>query len=387
MHKDKRTASTFILSFLFLCFCTWNTNAQKLQVKSILHQEYLPDDNNELVLTSQIKREFNLFNKLALFEEYLIDKNKELELAHQKRLSYDPKGRHQNTLEYDGEGILQAETKIYWDAYNNKSKVEQIQYDNGQQTSIVVTYLLEYNEEGQKEQEKFFNDDGVQIQGKTWYYNNQKEISKSYTWIENRKEPRKEIYTTYKRNSNGDLTQSIAIEKVNGKEFRKDIRYFSNNYIIEWKTYIEGKLDGHFFNEYRDSVIIRTTRQNKRKILTLEEAAKEKERIERRKKKDTNHSRDVSNEDIFVTNTEYDAYGNILITTQSVNEKVIMVTQYTYDDYGNQIKMLKVNKETDVKEEFLQSYDDWGNPAKQTNKKNGKIISEDRFTYEYFPRE
>ncbi|WMX14845.1 MULTISPECIES: hypothetical protein [unclassified Aureispira] len=384
MHREKST--TFILIILLGSFFSLSTHAQKLQIKSILHQQYIPNDEGKMELAAQVKREFNLFNKLALFEEYKVDKDEKLELTVQEKLSYDPKGRHQNTLKYNGEGILQAESKIYWDEYNNKSKVEQIKYDDGQQTSVAVTYLLEYNSEGQKEQEKFFDIDGTQIKGKTWFYNNQKEISKSLLWIENRKEPRKEILTNYKRNNDGDLVQSITTEKVNGKEFRKDIRYFSNNYVVEWKTFIDGKLESHFFNEYRDSVIIRTTRQNKRQVLTLEEAAKEQERINKRTSK-SKISKANKDTDIFVTNTEYDAYGNILVTTQSINDRVLTVTQYAYDDYGNQIKLLKVDKENDIKEETLKEYDDWGNISKQIFKKNDKIVKEDHYTYEYFPRD
>lgn len=374
-----------ITTITFLCFFAFSLSAQKPQVKSIVHKKYTLNDNNELSLSGQTKKEFNLFNSLSLKEEYSVNKKKELQLEQQQRLSYDPKGRHQNTLQYDGQGILQAETKLYWDEYNNKNKVEQIQYNNGQQTSVAITYLLEYDSDGNKQNEKFFNSNGTQVKGRTWYYNNQKEIYKSFTWLENKKEPRKEIYTNYKRNKSGDLIQSITIEKVNGKEFRKDIRYFSNNYVIEWKTFIEGKLENHFINEYRDSVIIRTTRQNKRKILTLEEAAKEKERLERKKSRTTKpKDADV---DIFVTNTEYDAYGNILVSSQSINEKVIMVTQYTYDDYGNRIKTMKVDKEKDTKEEELIEYDDWGNITKEVNKKNDRVIYENHYKYEYFPRE
>lgn len=384
MHKEIST--TFILTLLWSTFFALNISAQKLQIKSIQHQQYLPDEKGELKLVVQEKKEYNLFNKLSLFEEYKTNKNDKLELTLQEKLSYDPKGRHQNTLKYNGEGILQAESKIYWDEYNNKSKVEQIKYDNGQQTSVAVTYLLMYNSEGQKENEKFFDNNGNQIKGKTWYYNNQKEISKSLLWIENRKDPRKEIYTNYKRDNNGDLIQSVATEKINGKEFRKDVRYFSNNYVTEWKTFIDGKLESHFFNEYRDSVIIRTTRQNKRQVLTLEEAAKEKERLDKRKSKNQ-RSKTPKDKDIFVTNTEYDAYGNILVTTQSFNDRVITVTQYTYDDYGNQVKVLKINKEKEIKEETLTEYDDWGNISKQIYKKNDKLVKEDHYKYEYFPRD
>ncbi|MBL4648375.1 MAG: hypothetical protein JKY03_01495 [Aureispira sp.] len=384
MHKE--TSTIFILTLLLSTCLLFNINAQKLQIKSISHQQHLVNKDGKMTLAAQAKKEFNLFNKLSLLEKYKVSKENKMELVLQEKLSYDPKGRHQNTLKYNGKGILQAESKIYWDEYNNKSKVEQIKYDNGQQTSVAITYLLEYNSTGQKEQEKFFNISGTQIKGKTWYYNNQKEISKSLLWIDNYKEPRKEIYTNYKRNNDGDLIQSITTEKINGKEFRKDIRYFSKNYVIEWKTFIGGKLESHFFNEYRDSVIIRTTRQNKRQVLTLAEVAKEKERLEKRTRRNSlpKINRDT---DIFVTNTEYDAYGNILVTSQSFNNKVITVTQYTYDDYGNQTKLLKVDKENEIKEETLKEYDEWGNISKLVYLKNDKLIKEDYYTYEYFPRD
>jgi hypothetical protein len=384
MHKETFTILILLL-LLSTCF-SFNTKAQKLQIKSISHQQHLADKDGKMTLASQAKKEFNIFNKLSLLEEYEVNKEGKMELTVQEKLSYDPKGRHQNTLRYNGKGILQAESKIYWDEYNNKSKVEQIKYDNGQQTSVAITYLLEYNSAGQKEHEKFFNTGGTQIKGRTWYYNSQKEISKSLLWIDNYKEPRKEIQTHYKRNSDGDLTQSITTEKINGKEFRRDIRYFSKNYVIEWKTLIEGKLESHFFNEYRDSVIIRTTRQNKRQVITLEEAEKEKERIKKRSSR-APLAKTNKDTDIFVTNTEYDAYGNILVISQSFNNKVITVTQYTYDDYGNQTKLLKVDKEKEIKEETLKEYDEWGNVSKLNYIKNDIPIKEDYYTYEYFSRD
>ena len=383
MHKEKSTI--FILTLLLSTCFSFSINAQKLQVKSILHQQYLVNKDGKMALASQVKREFNLFNKLSLMEESEINKEDKMELTFQEKLSYDPKGRHQNTLKYNGKGILQAESKIYWDEYNNKSKIEQIKHDNGQKTSVAVTYLLEYNSAGQKEQEKFFDTDGKQIKGKIWYYNKQNEINKSLLWVDNYKEPRKEIQSSYKRNSDGDLTQSITTEKINGKEFRKDIRFFSKNYVIEWKTFIEGKLESHFYNEYRDSVIIRTTRQNKRQVLSLEEVKKKQERLEKRTSK--NSVPKNNDADIFVTNTEYDPYGNILVTSQSFNNKVITVTQYTYDDYGNQIKLLKVDKEKEIKEETIKEYDEWGNVSKLVYIKNDKPVKEDYYTYEYFSRD
>lgn len=376
----------FTKFFMMLCcsllLASSSATAQKPQIKSIEHERYVSVED-KLTLQSKTKKEYNLFNKLSFQEEYTVSPKKDLELTKQIRLNYDPKGRHQNTLEYDKDGILLSEMKLYWDSYNNKSKVEHINYDDGQQKSVTITYLLEYNENGEKKEEKYFDNNGQQLKGRTWFYNKQNEIDKTYVWEEKYKEPRKETYTTYKRNKEGDLTQSISIEKINGKEFRKDVRYFSKNYVTEWLTYIDGKLESHFFNEYRDSVIIRTTRKNKREILSLEEAAKQQERLKRRR--NNRNARGKKNtEDVFVTNTEYDAYGNILVTTQSINDKVTSTIQYAYDDYGNQIKVLKVNKENNTKEEELKEYDDWGNTARRIIKKNDKIVSEDKYTYLYF---
>lgn len=367
------------------------TQAQKSQIKTIAH-EHLEPINGELKLIEMVKKEFNDFNKLSFSETYRLDEQQKLELVQQVRLGYDPKGRHQNTMKYDANGVLQAETKLYWDSNNNKSKVEQIDYSNGKQKNVRVTYQLTYNNAGDKEAEQYYDKDGNPVSGRTWFYNNRKEIDKSYAWEESQREPRKETYTSYKRDKKGDLTQSTTIQKINGKEFRKDIRYFSDTYVVEWLTYIEGKLQSHFINEYRDSVIIRTTRRNKRQVLTLEEAAKEKERIERRLEKSRKNNKGktavkTEEDDIFMTNTEYDAYGNILVSAQSKNSKVIMVTQYTYDDYGNPIKIFKIDKVHNTTETELLEYDDWGNTSKRVLKKNGNIISEDRYQYTYFDRE
>lgn len=380
-------ASFTKLTVAFCCALllgSFSTTAQKPQIKSVEHERHVVI-NGKLTLKTKFKKEYNLFNKLSLQEKYTVSKeDNALELVTQTRLNYDPKGRHQNTLKYDKSGALISEMKLYWDAYNNKSKVELVNYDDGQQKSVAVTYLLEYNEDGEKKEEKYFDDNGKQVKGRTWFYNKQREIEKTYVWEEKYKEPRKETYTAYKRNKSGDLTQSTSVEKINGKEFRKDVRYFSDNYVTEWLTYIDGRLESHFFNEYRDSVIIRTTRKNKRQVLTLEEAAKEQERLERRKNNRNTRAKKNIDEDIFVTNTEYDAYGNILVTSQSINDKVIMVTQYTYDDYGNQIKILKVDKEKDTKSEELKEYDDWGNTAQRILKKNDKVVSKDIYKYIYF---
>lgn len=371
-----------IFSLLFISTMV----AQKAQVKSIVQEKYLPNEDDELALSLKIEQQYNQYKNLTREEYFYPDGDNELKTDRKKVYSYDSKGRLLHILEYNGDNILETEEKTYWDDEGTKTRVENISYTGGQQSSVSVSYLLEYSASSNKRIEKFYDNDGRQVKERTWYYNKQNEIIKSYTWITKKNQPQKEIEITYKRDNDGDLVKSVSREKVNGKIYRKDIRDFSNNYVIKWKKYIEGKLESEFINEYRDSVIIRSTRKNKRKIITLEQDEKRKAKIEKLKERRIKRKTKPGDE-IWVSNTEYDAYGNILITTQSVGDDVIMVVQYAYDDYGNKIKTLKINKEKDTKEEERLSYDEQGSIAKRTILKNNKVVSEDRFTYKYYTKD
>jgi hypothetical protein len=364
----------YILIFLFSLSAN-NTWAQKPRIKFVQQQRLLPNDKGEKELQVQIEQYFNEFGDMTRQEYFYKDLNGQLKSDRKTLLSYDSKGRHQNTLDYNGQNILEKETKIFWDEKNNKNKVEEISYVEGRQATVAVTYLLEYDENGNKKEEKYFDDKGNIIRRRVWQYNSENEVVKAVTWVEEYNKPRTEETVTYQRDKDGNLNKSTSIEKVNGKEFRKDVRIFSNNYVTHWKKYIEGKLESEFINEYRDSVIIRQI-QNKRVVI---DPAKEKNQPKSAKKKD-------NKEDIWVTNTEYDVYGNVLVSTQSMNDKVIMITQYAYDDYGNKTKTLKINKETNEKEEERLDYEDFGNISKRTLLKNDKLLSEELFTYEYHPR-
>lgn len=387
MHRN---TFTFFALFFLLYTSAFDCNAQKLQIKSISNQQFTPNHKNELVLTATSKKLFTDFNKLELLEEYIIDKKHHPQLNRQQRYNYDEKGRHHGTLNYNGAGVLQSETKIHWDHHSNQNKVEQISYKDGKLASTVVTYLLEYDADDNKSKEKYFTGDGTLFKERTWFYDKEKELIKSFTWVQENKEPKKETTTTYKRNANGDLKESVAIEVVNGKEIKKDILFFSDNYVVEWETYVDGLLESHFINEHKDSVIIRTTRENKRQVLTLEEAAKEKEMIEQRisKNKELKTKKESSAPaDVFATDTKYDSYGNIASVTQSLNGKPVFVTEYVYDDYGNITKTIKSDKEKNEVEEESLEYEEWGNVSKRTIKKNGKTVSEDHYTYEYYPKD
>lgn len=360
----------FILSFPPI-------SAQKPSVKFVRHERFLPNNEGQLELSAQIEQYFNESGGMTRQEYFYKDANNKLQSDQKTLLSYDSKGRHQNTLEYNGDNILEKETKIYWDENNNKNKIEEISYVDGKQASLSVTYLLEYDGNGNRKEEKYFDDNGNVVRRRVWGYNKENEVIKSTTWVEEHNKPRTEEVVTYKRDKDGNLSKSVSIEKVNGKEFRRDIRYFSNNFVIRWRKYMEGKFDSEFVNEYRDSVIIRQTQSNKRVVIDLNKEKKDPQAAKKRDKK----------EDIWITNTEYDVYGNILVTTQSINDRVVLITQYAYDDYGNRTKILKINKDAGEKEEERLEYENWGNVSKRTLLKNDKVLSEDKYTYEYYPKD
>lgn len=359
------------LIFSFLLGISYSLQAQKPVVKYLNHQSFLPDKDDSLKLEQQKETYYNEYGDRTRVELLATDLDGALISKRKKLYSYDAKGRHQNTLEYNGDNLLEKEIKIYWDKQNNKNKVEEISYVDGKQTSVATTYLLEYDDNGNKEEERYFDADGEVVQKRVWDYNTQNEVIKSVTWVDEHNKPSREIYVTYKRDKDGNLKKSVSKEKVNGKLFRKDVRFFEKNYVVRWKKYIEGKFVSEFVNEYRDSVIIRQTKNNKR---TDPESPTQRIRKGRDK------------EEIWVTNTEYDVYGNVLISTQSINDQVIMVTQYAYDDYGNKTKTIKLNKETGEKEEERLTYDNWGNVSKRTILKDGQVVSQDRYVYEYHER-
>ena len=299
---------------------------------------------------------------------------------------YDARSRQLGTMEYNGDNLLEAETKIYWDDKDNKTKVEEIRYINGEQTANNTTYSLQYDARGNKKSEIHYSPDGTQEKVRLWFYNENDEIVKTTLLTEKKNQPVKKNTIVFKRDDDGNLTKSISKEFVNKKEYRKDVQYFSNNHVIRWRKYINKRFDSEFINEYRDSVVIRTTSRNTKKVISLAKAQKEQEKTARRANKKRNRNKNNPAE-IWITNTEYDAYGNVAISSQSVNNQVKMVTQYEYDDYGNCIRTSKINKETNEKEEEMTEYETYGNVARRSVYLNAQLMSEEKFLYEYYPRE
>jgi len=362
-------------------------SAQKPAVKSVQQQKYVLSANKEIKLSFQIDQSYNRYGNM-IKQEYLYPRPNSSQLQTDRKIlhSYDARSRHLGTMEYNGDNLLEAETKIYWDDKDNKTKVEEIRYSNGEQTANVTTYSLQYDANGNKKSEIHYTPDGIQEKVRLWFYNENDELVKTTLLTEKKNQPVKRNIIIYKRDEKGNLTKSISKEYVNKKEYRKDIQYFSNNHVIRWRKYINKRFDSEFINEYRDSVVIRTTSRNTKKMISLEQAQKEQEKAARRANKKRNKNKTKSAE-IWVTNTEYDAYGNVAISSQSVNNQVKTVTQYEYDDYGNCIHTTKVNKETGEKEEETTEYETYGNISRRSAYLNGQLISEEKFLYEYYPRE
>jgi hypothetical protein len=374
--------------FYLLLLLTWATNtaAQKSVIKFVQHQKYVVAEGGALKLSFQIEQSYNRFGNMVK-QEYFYPKAGTGQLQADRKIlhSFDTRGRHLGSMEYNGDNILETETKVYWDEQDNRSKVEEIRYSDGELTSNLTTYLLQYDERGNKKQEIYYSNDGTQEKIRQWFYNANDEVVKSVQLFEKKNQPKKKNLQVYKRNKNGDLEKAVSTEIVNGKQYRKDVQFFSNNQVVRWRKYINGKFESEFINEYRDSVVIRTTKRNTRKVISLEQAQREQAKMQRKANKSKKSNK--RNSEIWVTNSEYDAYGNVAITTQSMNNKVVFVSQFEYDDYGNCTRSLKINKETNEKEEELIEFERMGNVSRRTYYKNGEILYEERFLYEYHPRD
>ena len=375
-----------IIGFLLSPQFSW---AQKPQVKRLEHRHFSANPKGDLVLRHQIEQDFNKYGKMVREDKSVPDSTGRLRLEAKSVLSYDTRGRHLNTLQYDAANNLVSETKIYWDEQDNRSKEEQIAYQDRQQISVLITYLLEYDAFGNKKLERFFDQDGRLIRERSWFYNKEQEVLRTRTWEEQRNQPRREVEVKYTRGKNGEVVQAVTTEKINRKEFRKDVVYFNNSLVVRWRKYLNGKFESEFINEYRDTVVIRTTMSNKRKVLSLEQAEKYRRKMERKKKRNQSQGNKGrrDEEELWVTNSEYDGYGNLLMTTQTANEQVVSITQYTYDDYGNRTKTVKVDKQKNLKEEERLSYDQNGNIAKRISIQDDQTLSEDHYSYEYYERE
>lgn len=359
--------------------------AQKPAVKFSQHQKYVIAEGGVLKLSFQIEQSYSKFGNL-IKQEYLYPKPNSNQLQTDRKIvhSYDNNGVQHGTLEYNGDNILEAETKITWDAKGNKSKVEEIRYANGEQTSNITSYLLEYDTRGNKQSERYFTPEGEQEKIRTWEYNDKDELTRTVFRIDKKNQPKKRSTVSYKRDKDGNLLKAVSREEVNGKEYRRDVQYFNSNQVTRWRKYINGKFESEFINEYRDSVVIRTTKRNTRKVIPLDKVQRQQTKEAKRTQRAKRRAR---NSEIWVTNSEYDAYGNIVISTQSVNNKVVFVSQFEYDEYNNCTHSIKINKETGDKEEEMTEYETYGNVARQTIYKNGQILSEERYLYEYYPKE
>jgi YD repeat-containing protein len=323
-----------------------------------------------------------LTKRVVDVNKYKKDKDDSFQLTAAKHYSYDPSGRLLNTTLTDKEGKLVYSTKQYWDAQGVRNKVETTYYENGGIKNKKIGYLLEYTADGGKQKEQYFDGSGAVTARKIWKYNRFGEITKTEALKVLKKDSVRTVVTCFKHDKTGGLKRSITKSYIQGKRFRKDVRFFSKSYLTEWKVYLKGDLVSHFINEYRDSVIIRMSKNNKREIISIEDDLERLNKLASNKEKfKASKAEKVSNE------VKYDAYGSVLSEIHRIGTKVIKETSYTYDDYGNKVSTTVDNKQNNSLEEEFITYDEWGSTARIERKMNGKVIylEEVNYTYKVMP--
>lgn len=309
---------------------------------------------------------------------YKKDQQGLFQLKKAKHYSYDPSGRLLNTALTDADGTLLYNTKQYWDDKGVRNKVETTYYENGAIKNRQIGYLLEYTADGTKQKEQYFDGLGAMTARKVWKYNRYGEVKKTEALKVLKKDSVRTVITCFKHDNEGGLKRSITKSYIKGKRFRKDVRFFSKSYLTEWKVYLKGDLVSHFINEYRDSVIIRMSKNNKREIVSIEDDLERLNKLASNKEKfKASKVEKVSNE------VKYDAYGSVLSEIQRIGTTVIKKTYYTYDDYGNKVSTTLDDKQKNSLEEEFIAYDEWGSTARIERKKNGKVIYLEEIKYTY----
>lgn len=340
--------------------------------EKIIRDKYILDDNQILQLSLRIEQRYDKAGNILEQEYFYLGGNEELQRDRRKVYTYDDKNRHLKTLDYNGDDILESETKTTWDEYGNKNRVENINYIGGEARRQLYYELL-YDGKGNKDSERFYDKEGNLEKERSWKYNRMDEVVRSTTVIRRPGEAEKKIVARYQYNHAGDLVKSIHRETY-GSLKKLDVRFFENNHVVRWLKYQDGKLVSEYQNEYRDSVIVRTVARNRKDI--AQSAGKDVAATQ---------EKEAALEEIWVTDTEYDDDGNVVRMVERMDGAVRQETQFYYDRENRRETIVKYNPARNRRTRTHYDYDLQGNPERVQYFVNGLLQSEERYHYNYYP--
>lgn len=343
-----------ILIPVFLSF--FYTAAFAQQIKSVQLQNFerpeSPDSIN-LRLSKKEYKEYNAEGKMIKYILHTANPIGQLVPTTKKVHEFSSDGRAVALTNYDEMGDPERWEKKYFDSKNKMYKMDYIDYLDAPDVKLTEEYEYD-SKNGLVDKATILDSEGNKVGMKKWKYNSSDEEIKYQMKLQvgaiDKSMTKK---THYDRDGNLEKSE---IEETEGSDSYAEVVLFERNQMVEWTKYKNGEVTSRF-NKYASAASYDPS-----KAKTL-----------------------VSFGGGWATEDEFDDEGRKIKSVRYSGDELSRETFFDYDDNGNLISERDVFYEEtgERSEEKVMEYDDHNNLLREAYFKNGELIAESRFDYEY----
>ena len=356
-----------ILAFWLFFFATHTLVWAQPKVKSLDFKDFSLDEDSDEGKMKMLKREYKEYDaqgRLTKSVNYATSPSGKAVKVDESIKVYQADVRSDENSTYDEEGELKTWEKISYNAENKKIKHEFGHPDLGPNQRYTRIYV--YTEFNKPLSVSLTDPKGEKAGEEKWKYNKQDEEIFYEKWELDPKEGRIEESRKIEYNKDGTFAKSEKIIKK-GSDVYKELVTFENNRVKEQLKYKNDQVVSQFGGEKKKNF----------------DASKATVMM--------SFGNDEGDDLMFgggawETQDEFDAKGNKIKTTQTVDGLITEVKTYEYDSRGNLIKVVKTayeDNEPSTSEEEVLEYDAKNNLKRKATYTNGFLMSEKTYDYQY----
>lgn len=350
------------------------------QIKKEEFKDYRVEGNTAYLQLHTIT-EYNINGRVVQYTEYTADSGGNPALSTLKIIKYDRGGNRIGVMRYNSNNALIWSEEYIFDQNGRKSKVVQTSYGEIVTLSQVTQY--QYDSKGNITTISTYNSDNELVGEYKRNYNALGEIASTTTWSyistgAEAKPIKRTTHTTHDYDVKGNLKLSET-EVTEGKTKWKDVRYFENNFVVEWLSYKNGEMQTHYKKDNNRPINIEDEQYEVPPPIPYQELPLE---YDDRKRNPLQH---ISHNSLRTVTVKNNALGNPIKEVVREQQQVVTVTYFYYDEENKLIRQKKIYKLEDRIDETLFEYNEFANPLKEITLKNGEKVSERIFGYEYYP--